>query len=157
MSLQQAIENARNHSAYAELIQAIPYAEYLGVQMSAQDDGFLFELPFRDELVGNHLLPALHGGVIAGFMENAAMLHIIVGHKQGCLPKTVDFSLDYLRSAGAKHTYARCEVTRQGRRVAHVQISCWQDNADKPVAVARVHFILEEAEEPQDSLDANPL
>lgn len=157
MILQTAIENARTVGAYTELIQAIPYADYLGIKMSSQADGFLFELPFRDKLVGNHLLPALHGGVIAGFMENAAMLHIIIGHEQGRLPKTVDFSLDYLRSAGPKDTYARCEVTRQGRRVAHVQISCWQDNPSKPVAVARVHFILEEAEEQMESSDANPL
>lgn len=157
MILQQAIDKARREGAYAELIAAIPYAEYLGVKMTTQADGFLFELPFREALVGNHLLPAIHGGVIAGFMENAAMLHILVSHEQGRLPKTVDFSLDYLRSAGPKNTFVRCEVTRQGRRVAHVSISCWQDSPCKPVAVARVHFILEEAEELLDSSDANPL
>ncbi len=157
MSLQHAISEARNNAAYSELIQAIPYADYLGVQMRQQAEGFLFELPFRNELVGNHLLPAIHGGVIAGFMENAAMLHILVSHSQHRLPKTVDFSLDYLRSAAAKTTFARCDVTRQGRRVAHVQISCWQDDPDKPVAVARVHFILEEQENLQESSDANPL
>ncbi len=157
MILQTAINKARSTGAYAELVTAIPYAEHLGVQMTQQADGFLFELPFRKALVGNHLLPAIHGGVVAGFMENSAMLHLLVSQEQGRLPKTVDFSIDYLRSAGPKTTYARCDVTRQGRRVAHVSISCWQDNPRKPVAVARIHFILEEVGELADSSDASPL
>jgi len=155
--LQNAIDKARSEGAYAELVKAIPYAAHLGVKMTQQADGLLFELPFREPLVGNHLLPAIHGGVVAGFMENSAMLHLLVNQEQGRLPKTVDFAIDYLRSAGPKTTYARCDVTRQGRRVAHVQISCWQDNPCKPVAVARVHFILEEAEELAEGSDASPL
>lgn len=157
MILQNAIDQARSTGAYAELVKAIPYADYLGVKMVQQAEGFLFELPFHEPLIGNYLLPAIHGGVVAGFMENSAMLHLLVHQEQGRLPRTVDFSIDYLRSAGPKTTYSRCEVTRQGRRVAHVSISCWQDNPCKPVAVARVHFILEEAEELEDSSDANPL
>jgi len=74
-------------------------------------------------------------------------LHILVNMDQDRLPKTINFSIDYLRSAGAKDTYCRCEVTRQGRRVAHVQIVCWQDDENKPVAIGRVHVLLEDVSE----------
>lgn len=157
MSLDTAVAKARAEDAFEQLIDAIPYAKYLGIEMRRQREGLLFELPFRQELVGNHLLPAIHGGVVAGMMENSAMLHLLVEQEQNRLPKTVDFSIDYLRSAGPKTTFACCEVTRQGRRVAHVQISCWQDSPQKPIAVARVHFILEDAAAEQDAPDANPL
>ena len=58
------------------------------------------------------------------------------------MPKTIDFCVDYLRSARAVDTFARCEVTRQGRRIAHVTATCWQSAPAEPVAVARVHFLL---------------
>ena len=157
MSLSSALQEARDGGEFDSLSQEIPYARYLGIGVQRDDRGLIFELPFQEKLIGNHLLPALHGGVVAGFMEHSALLHLMVEQAQNRLPKTVDFSLDYLRSAGAKNTYARCEVTRQGRRVAHVQIVCWQDNPDKPVAAARVHFVLEDIVEDKQSSDANPL
>ena len=43
--------------------------------------------------------------------------------------------------------HAACEVARQGRRVAQVQIRCWQDEAGHPgrtreIALGRAHFLL---------------
>lgn len=156
MRFPDAVHKARQGDDFQALLDSVPYARYLGVSMERQAEGLVFHLPFQEKTIGNHLLPALHGGVIAGFMEHSALLHLMVEQAQNRLPKTVDFSLDYLRSAGPKDTHARCEVTRQGRRVAHVQIICWQDNPEKPVATARVHFVLEEMSE-GDGANANPL
>lgn len=154
--LTQAVQQARSTDDFQDMLDAVPYARYLGIAMERREGRLEFHLPFQEKTIGNHLLPALHGGVIAGFMEHSALLHLMVEQAQNRLPKTVDFSLDYLRSAGPKDTHARCEVTRQGRRVAHVQILCWQDNPEKPVATARVHFVLEEMDE-SDAANANPL
>src|SRR5690606_16371236 len=71
-------------------------------------------------------LPALHGGVIAGFMEHAAMLHLLMFMGIPHLPKIIDFSIDYLRAGHYRDTYAQCQVWRQGRRVANVAITAWQ-------------------------------
>lgn len=87
-------------------------------------------------------MPALHGGLIGGFLENAALLHLMWNRESLEAPKIVDFSLDYLRSGKAQTLYAQCEITKQGKRVAHVLIEAWQEDRKKPVAVARAHFLL---------------
>jgi uncharacterized protein (TIGR00369 family) len=128
---------------HPDIVARIPYATFLGVRIDHDAQGLIFRLPFLDRLVGNRALPALHGGVVAGFMENAALLHLLhLEPRHIGIPKTIDFSIDYLRSAGAHESFARCEVTRLGRRVAQVQIRCWQENQAVPVALARTHLLL---------------
>jgi uncharacterized protein (TIGR00369 family) len=132
------------------LLARIPYAVFLGMQIVRDNHGLVYRLPFAGRLVGNASLPAVHGGVIAGFMENAAMLQILlIEPEQPRIPKTVDFSIDYLRSAGPRDTHARCSIARLGWRVAQVQVQCWQDNPEQPVALARAHFLLEAATGPE--------
>ncbi|HUS24644.1 MAG TPA: PaaI family thioesterase [Candidatus Binatia bacterium] len=136
---------AREQGDFEPLRARIPYAGFLGVQIELRADEPLFRLPFRKSLIGNQVLPALHGGVVAGFMENAAMLHLLLVLDESRVPKSIDFSLDYLRSAAAIETFAACDVARLGRRVAHVQIRCWQlekDGRERDVALARAHFLL---------------
>jgi acyl-coenzyme A thioesterase PaaI-like protein len=58
------------------------------------------------------------------------------------LPKTVDISIDYLRSGKPVDTYGRAIVTRQGRRVANVRAEIWQDEKSRPIAAAHGHFLL---------------
>lgn len=123
----------------------IPYARYLGLAFDEAEQ--LFYLPFREDLVGNLRLRAVHGGALGALMENAALIWLGVTESQQRIPKPVDFSVDYLRSARAKTTFAGCEVLRQGRRVAQVQVRCWQADPSTPVAVGRGHFLLEAAEE----------
>lgn len=127
---------------YAEVLAESPYAQLLGVEMQEDDKGLYFLLPFQPHNIGNDQLPALHGGVIGGFLETAALLHLLSLRESEELPRTVDFSVDYLRSGRAETLYARCSVTKHGKRVANVLMSAWQDDPDKPVAVARAHFLL---------------
>jgi len=122
----------------------IPYVDYLGITL-AQDgpEAPLFRLPFQDKLIGNPRLPALHGGVVAGFAETAATLHVIRTLGGAKFPKCIDFSLDYLRAGRPEPTFAACEVVRLGARVALVQVRCWQGKGPaQPIAVARGHFLL---------------
>lgn len=127
--------------AFTKILKQVPYAGYLDIRL--HNSGRLLELPFRQELVGNARLPALHGGVVAGFAEASAMLWILLREGEIKVPNPIDFSVDYLRSARAETTYAACEVLRQGRRVAQVSVKCWQSDPEKPVAVTRSHFLLQ--------------
>lgn len=108
----------------------------------------LFRLPANKDNIGNPILPALHGGVIAGFMELSAALHLLVFTGAPGIPKIIDFSLDYLRAGQFRDTYAKCQVWRQGRRVANVAITAWQSTAAEPIATARAHFKIEEQSRP---------
>ena len=146
-SLADARRAVKERGDFTLLRQRVPYSAFLDVQVSLEQGVPRCRLPFRPSLIGNSVLPALHGGVVAGFMENAALLHLLLLLDENKVPKSIDFSIDYLRSANAADTYAQCEVARQGRRVAQVQVRCWQDEAGHPgrtrdVALARAHFLL---------------
>lgn len=132
----------RDQGECGAIIESIPYARAIGVRFAPDADGLLFSLPFAERNIGNTALPALHGGLIGGFLENAALIHLMWNRDSLEAPKIVDFSLDYLRSGRPQTLFARCEITKQGKRVAHVLIEAWQDDRARPVAVARAHFLL---------------
>lgn len=123
----------------------IPYIEFLGIREVPGAELPMFRLPYQAKLIGNPHLPALHGGVIAGFAETAALLHLVRTLGGAKLPKGIDFSIDYLRAGRPIETFAQCELVRVGARVALVQVRCWQTSPDKPIVVARGHFLLTEA------------
>ena len=124
----------------------IPYVEYLGIRTAPGHPVPLFRMPYQAKLIGNPELPALHGGVIAGFAETAALLHLVQALQGAKLPKGVDFSIDYLRAGRPQETFAECELVRMGARVALVQVRCWQTGPDNPIVVARGHFLLTAAD-----------
>lgn len=140
----QLVHEAKSSGDFAAVIDEVPYAKLLGVEMREVDGQPICVLPFKPANIGNTELPALHGGVIGGFMETAALLHLIWARESTEMPRTVDFSLDYLRSGKAETLYAKCSITKQGRRVANVIMTAWQDKPEEPVAVARAHFLLTE-------------
>jgi uncharacterized protein (TIGR00369 family) len=129
----------------------IPYVAYLGIRLARGGEAPMFRLPFQYTLIGNPRLPALHGGVIAGFAETAATLHVIRTLDGSRVPKGIDFSIDYLRSGRPEDCFAACEVLRLGARVALVQVRCWQARPDQPIAIARGHFLLAAAGATDDS------
>ncbi|MBV6289648.1 PaaI family thioesterase [Pseudomonas aegrilactucae] len=129
---------------YAPLLQLIPYAGLIGIECSRDGDDLLFRLPARAENIGNPLLPAIHGGVIAGFMELSAALYLLIFSESATIPRIIDFSIDYLRAGLYRDTYARCQLWRQGRRVTNVAITAWQADPAEPIATARAHFKIKE-------------
>lgn len=124
------------------LIQQIPYARFIGLDAVTLGDEIIFTLPKNDDNLGNPMLPALHGGVIGGFMETAAILHIMMAAEFFQIPRVVDFSLDYLRPGRHQDTYAKCTFVRQGRKIANVAVSAWQQKESLPIATARAHFLI---------------
>lgn len=120
----------------------IPYAQLIGVEAEDSGDDLIFTLQSKLENVGNPILPALHGGVVAAYMETAAILNVMAYTQGQRIPKVIDFSIDYLRSARTEKTYARCELGRLGKRVVNVSITAWQgDKQAQPIALARAHLI----------------
>lgn len=142
------LEQAHERGNYEALLDLIPYAKLIGIECTRLGDELLFRMPANKDNIGNPILPALHGGVIAGFMELSAALHLLVFTGSLGIPKIIDFSLDYLRAGQFRDTYAKCQVWRQGRRVANVAITAWQSTPAEPIATARAHFKIEESARP---------
>ncbi|CRL48073.1 MULTISPECIES: PaaI family thioesterase [unclassified Pseudomonas] len=143
-SFKEQLQQAHEKGDYASLLHLIPYAKLIGVECSRVGDDLLFRLPANKDNIGNPLLPAIHGGVIAGFMELSAALHLLIFTGSPGVPKIIDFSLDYLRAGQFRDTWAKCQVCRQGRRVANVAVTAWQSTEAEPIATARAHFKIEE-------------
>ena len=142
MSFEKIIQQAQASGDFQPLADSIPYAGFIGLKFQRFGQDVLFQLPKNEDNIGNPILPAIHGGVIGGFMELAASLHLMMSMDTAALPKMIDFSLDYLRAGRHQDTFAECQVWRQGSRVANVAITAWQTERTSPIATARAHFLL---------------
>jgi uncharacterized protein (TIGR00369 family) len=123
-------------------LQTVPYVRFLGMRVEMAGDEMTAVLPFAERLIGNPMIPALHGGVIGAFLEMTALAQISLAQPGRRVPKTIDITIEYLRSAKAHDTYARATVRKLGRRVANVQVEAWQESRAQPVAGMTGHFLL---------------
>lgn len=137
---------ARESKNYEPLTALMPYARFLGVKLLDIEGQPRVLLPYRDSLIGNAQMPALHGGVTAAFMENAALLQLLLELDETRVPKSIDFAIDYLKPGRPEETFADCKISRAGHRVAQVAVNCWQRSPDQLIAVARGHFLLTSTE-----------
>src|SRR5690242_1293909 len=107
------------------VVRAVPYCAWLNLSARIVDGHVVLEMPFDPKLVGNPILPALHGGVIGSLLECAALIETVWAIRLTQFPKPVDITVDYLRSGRAVTTYARARLARQGRRVVNVHAELW--------------------------------
>jgi len=125
------------------ILERIPYCRFLGITAGLDDDGELISvLRFGPQIVGNAMLPAIHGGVIGAFLETAAIVEVMRQAPAVGLAKPVDLTIAYLRSARAVDTFAKAIVTKHGRRVTNVRVEAWQGERARPIATAQGHFLV---------------
>ncbi|WP_146586745.1 PaaI family thioesterase [Puniceibacterium confluentis] len=155
----QVVKQRRDTALHA-LVGGVPYVQFLGIRFERRGDELTAVLPYDNKLIGNPLLPAIHGGVTAAFLEVTSIITLswawlwsdiesgalnlvdLEAGKLPRLPKTIDFSTDYLRTGLPRDAYARARVTRSGRRYAFVHAAAWQDNHDRPIAECSAHFLM---------------
>jgi len=137
------VADARQSGDYNRLLDAIPYAQFLGMRVQLVEGRVRVHLPFQKMLIGNVTLPSIHGGIAGACLETVALLQLI--HEQGGLPmpKTIDFTVDYLRAARAEDLFAEAEVQRSGRRVANVRMHAFQKDRAQPIVLGRGNFLLD--------------
>lgn len=121
-----------------------PYIRFLGMTAELAGDELTGVLPFSPHLIGNTMLPALHGGVIGGFLEMTALAQLAVTQSDPRVHKTIDVTIEYLRPGRALTTYARADLRKVGRRIANVHVEAWQEARSQPIAALRGHFMLAE-------------
>jgi uncharacterized protein (TIGR00369 family) len=119
-----------------------PFSRFLGLSIEADPDGSIVRLPYHSSLIGNPLLPALHGGVIAAFMELCALHSLGQIEPSLTTPKTINVSIQYLRPAKAQDTLARAHIKRIGRTIAHVEVIAWQEDKAVQICALQAHFLL---------------
>ncbi|VXC50690.1 PaaI family thioesterase [Sphingomonas sp. AX6] len=120
-----------------------PYAEFLGVTVERSDDGQppVLVMPFSSDVPGRPGF--LHGGAIGGLLEMAAI--VALWHAlddEDARGKPIGVTVDYMRGGRELPTRAKGTVTRLGSRIANVEAVAWQDDATKPIASARMNYLL---------------
>lgn len=138
----EAVRKARETGDVNIMIDAIPYAKLLGIK-GVEGKKDTFHLEPRKTNIGNPTLPALHGGAVGGFMELSASTYLMMEMDVFKVPKTVDFSIDFLRPGRFKDLYSRCVIQRFGSKLVNISIEAWQDDETESVAKARAQFLVE--------------
>lgn len=119
-----------------------PYARLLGVTLELVDGVPEIVMPFGQHVVGR---PGyLQGGAIAGLLEVAAVAavrHALAA--EAARIKPINATVDFMRGGRDHVTRAAGEITRLGARIATVTAVAWQDDRARPIASARMNYLIE--------------
>ena len=125
-----------------------PYAALMGIELSdappVPGSGPVLAMAFAGRVEGRP--GTLHGGATGGLMDMAAVTAVAAVIAESDRParaKPIGMTIDYMRPGLEKTSYARGRVTRIGNRVATVVVEAWQDDPKAPIALARVHMLLD--------------
>jgi uncharacterized protein (TIGR00369 family) len=140
-------------STLARLFESTPFVGFLGMRFEVVERGrVVMAVPFRNELIGNPVLPALHGGVISALLDTCggAAVWSQLGH--GDVVSTVDLRVDYLRPGRAEKLLGEGRVIRLGNRVGVSELRAYHPGAESaPVAIGTGVYNIRRAgaEEPE--------
>ena len=115
--------------------ELVPFNRYLGIKLTGTRRGWArLEVPFRPELIGDPMRPALHGGVLSALADAAggAAVWSDLEDEQARV-STIDLRIDYLRPARLVAVVAEATVVRLGNRVGVADVKLF--NADEPERV----------------------
>jgi len=123
------------------VLSRMPYAKLIGVKPLLMGHELTLIMPYSQDVIGNPVLPALHGGAVSAFMELTAITQLALQGGHTKLPKPVGVNIDYLRRGKPMDTYARALVAREGKRVANVRVRAWQESFNEPISMLHGHFM----------------
>lgn len=142
MSLLDLVAEARRTGDLSGLVGSTPYNKFMNIAPENSTGELLTRMRFSPPLIGNMMLPALHGGTIGALLESAAIFQVLWESETIAIPKIITITVDYLRSGRPVDTLARATLTKQGRRVVNVAVEAWQDDRARPIASANAHFLI---------------
>jgi uncharacterized protein (TIGR00369 family) len=122
-----------DEGALKQLMEAfIPFNAFLGVKVrEATRERVIMEVPFRAELVGDPMRPALHGGVLSALADTCGGGAVWVRLDDPMARvSTIDLRIDYLRPARLDTLVAEGHVVRLVNRVGVVDVRLY--NAQEP-------------------------
>lgn len=120
-----------------------PYARLLGLDLEHGADGSpVMVMPFATDVIGRPGF--LHGGAIGGLLEMAAIVALRHALSDDAVRvKPINVTVDYMRGGRDRPTRAAGIVTRLGNRIANVEAVAWQDDRDRPIAAARMNYLIQ--------------
>ena len=113
--------------------ELIPFNRFLRMRLVEARHGYArVEIPFRDELVGDPLRPALHGGVLSTIADVAGGAAVwTAATDDRARVSTIDLRVDYLRPARLETLVAAATLVRLGNRVGVADVRIWNVSSEK--------------------------
>ena len=148
----------RRDAVLSALVDQVPFHKFLGISFERKGDELTGVLHYDPKLIGNPIVERLHGGGTKAFLESTAIITLswsilwdamesgeldiekLAKGDLPPLPRTINFTTDYLRPGLPRDAYARATIARAGRRYASVQVEAWQDHREVLYAQATGHF-----------------
>ena len=123
----------------ADAIQIAPFHRWLGLKIVQQNNHQLeLEMPWRDELVSNPVIGAVHGGILASLIDLTGLYAIIAAG--GIAKATVDLRVDYHRAATNGRLRAIGQVVKLGKTISTADTRIIDDD-DRLVASGRGTYL----------------
>jgi uncharacterized protein (TIGR00369 family) len=111
--------------------ELIPFNRVLGIRVAEIDRGHVrMEIAFREELIGDPVRRAMHGGVISALADTAGGCAVWSAlDEPTARVSTIDIRIDYLRPGRPETLVAEGNVVRAGRRVGVADIRLFHPSA----------------------------
>ncbi|NUP11431.1 MAG: hotdog fold thioesterase [Polyangiaceae bacterium] len=111
----------------------IPFNKVLGVRaVHIEPSDVLLEVGYRDELIGDPVKRALHGGVISALADTAGGLAVWSALDDGrARVSTIDLRVDYLRPGKQEDLRAHATLVRVGKTVGVSDVRLFHPSDEK--------------------------
>jgi uncharacterized protein (TIGR00369 family) len=105
-----------------DLIRIPPFHAWLGLTLvEASPEHAIVRVPYKDELIGNPLIPAVHGGITSALVDLAG--GAVTFAALGVPTPTIDLRVDFLRPAlSGQDLVAVARAVNIGSTIAYVDI-----------------------------------
>ncbi len=122
--------------------QGIPLHVWLGFRVEELEPGrCLVRVPFRPEMIGDPLRPALHGGIATALADAAGGLAVFSRMDAGDRTSTVDLRMDFLQAGRpGDDVWCTAELIRLGNKVAVADCEVWQGVPRRTIGRARAVY-----------------
>lgn len=119
------------------------------LQAQPEDEAGRYKMTFAVHHLGNIFIRSLHGGVTGAMIEMSAEAETRKHVGEDIDLVIASTSIDYLRVTKDEDLHCRASIVRKSRRLSVVDVLCWQDNEDIPIARGVVTIRLFSAAEDQ--------
>lgn len=119
--------------------ELIPFNKYIGLQLTELKVGFAkATIQFKQELIGDVRINAVHGGVISASMDAVGgMAAVTTLNSIEDKIVTVDMRVDYIRSARNTDLIIEANIVRSGNKIITTNMQVFAANEHILVAEGR--------------------
>lgn len=121
----------------------LPHCQRLGLTIvSAQENLLYVRLPYANEIIGNPITGALHGGALTTLMDTACGTAVFASLPGFELCPTLDLRMDYMKAAEAGlHLLAEAKVIRITKHVVFTECMVYQEKDNVLIARCTAAFM----------------